>query len=150
MDNKKYDDLLHLQSVLDIDIAGKDIILRLDLDVPLSNYVPLPADSQLGTHNDLEKSQGTKETKGGKTTKSGKGGKEEPPVVHKPDEPWKRREILNHALVKRAAHELRYLQQERMANRIWVVGNLAEKSGRIKPENSMRIIHNALQKTISD
>lgn len=110
MDRKKYDDLLHLESVLDIDVAGKDIIVRLDLDVPLSNYVAPPAESNMGTHNDLERSQGTKETKGAKTTKSGKGGKEEaPPVHHKPDEPWKRREILNHALVKRAAHELRYL-----------------------------------------
>jgi hypothetical protein len=40
MDRKEYDDLYHLESVLDIDVAGKDVILRLDLDVPLSNYVP--------------------------------------------------------------------------------------------------------------
>lgn len=38
MDRKKYDDLYHLESVLDIDVAGKDIIVRLDLDVPLSAY----------------------------------------------------------------------------------------------------------------
>ena len=40
MGPKEYDDLLHLESVLDIDIAGRDIIVRLDLDVPLSPYVP--------------------------------------------------------------------------------------------------------------
>jgi hypothetical protein len=56
MDRGKYDDLYHLESVLDIDVAGKDIILRLDLDVPLSPYVPPPADSQLGTVDDMTKS----------------------------------------------------------------------------------------------
>jgi hypothetical protein len=45
MDRKEYDDLYHLESVLDIDVAGKDIILRVDLDVPLSNYVPPPTES---------------------------------------------------------------------------------------------------------
>ena len=49
MDRKEYDDLYHLESVLDIDVAGKDIILRLDLDVPLSNYVQPPSESQMGT-----------------------------------------------------------------------------------------------------
>jgi hypothetical protein len=109
MDRAKYDDLYHLESVLDIDVAGKDIVVRLDLDVPLSNYIPLPVDSNQGTHDDMARSQGTKDTKGAKTNKSGKG--KEEPVVHQPkqDEPWKRREILNHNLVKRAANELRYL-----------------------------------------
>ena len=36
MNREEYDNLLHLESVLDIDIAGKDVIVRLDLDVPLS------------------------------------------------------------------------------------------------------------------
>ncbi len=77
MDRKEYDDLYHLESVLDIDVAGKDIILRLDLDVPLSNYVPPPSESQMGTYEDISKSQGTKDTKG-TTRKSGKGtGKED-------------------------------------------------------------------------
>lgn len=40
MDAKQYDDLLHLESVLDIDVAGKDLLVRLDLDVPLSAYTP--------------------------------------------------------------------------------------------------------------
>jgi len=56
MDRAKYDDLYHLGSVLDIDVAGKDIIVRLDLDVPLSNYVPVPAESHMGSHHDLDKS----------------------------------------------------------------------------------------------
>jgi hypothetical protein len=36
MDDKKYDELLHLESVLDIEVGGKDLVVRLDLDVPLS------------------------------------------------------------------------------------------------------------------
>ena len=40
MDETQYDELYRLESILDIDISGKDVILRLDLDVPLSQYVP--------------------------------------------------------------------------------------------------------------
>lgn len=64
------------------------------------------------------------------------------------DEPWRKRDILDHTLIKRAANELKYLQQERGANRLWVLGNLADRTGRVKPENSMRIVHNALSKHI--
>ena len=39
---------------------------------------------------------------------------------------------------------------ERMANRVFVIGNLGEKTGRIKGENSMRIIQNQLQQHIHD
>jgi hypothetical protein len=38
MSEAKYDELLHLESVLDIEVGGKDLIVRLDLDVPLSAY----------------------------------------------------------------------------------------------------------------
>ena len=153
MDRKEYDDLYHLESVLDIDVAGKDIILRLDLDVPLSNYVAPPSESQMGTYDEISKSQGTKETKG-TTRKSGKGtGKDDPSEAEKSkrkDEPWRNREILDHTLIKRAANELRYLTQERAVNRTWVVGNLADRAGKSKPENSMRIIQNSLQKQLAD
>lgn len=35
-------------------------------------------------------------------------------------------------------------------NRTWVVGNLADRAGKAKPENSMRIIQNSLQKQLAD
>ena len=38
MDENQYDWLYRLESVLDIDISGKDLLIRLDLDVPLSAY----------------------------------------------------------------------------------------------------------------
>ena len=37
-----------------------------------------------------------------------------------------------------------------MANRTFVIANLADKAGRIKPENSMKILYHALSKQISD
>ena len=46
MDAAQYDELYRLESVLDSDFSGKDVILRLDLDVPLSPYVPPPPQPQ--------------------------------------------------------------------------------------------------------
>lgn len=109
MDAKQFDDLLHLESVLDIDIAGKDLIVRLDLDVPLSEYVAPPVDS-LGASgqptDEALKSNGSKSALGGK-----KGGKNQEAASTKPtaNEPWRKREILDHTLIKRGVHELRYL-----------------------------------------
>lgn len=40
MDVDQYDELHRLESILDVDISGKDLVMRLDLDVPLSPYVP--------------------------------------------------------------------------------------------------------------
>ena len=42
MNEEKYDELNRLESILDIDISGKDLVLRLDLDVPLSAYIAPP------------------------------------------------------------------------------------------------------------
>jgi len=147
MDRKEYNDLFHLESVLDIDVAGKDIILRVDLDVPLSGYVPPPSESQMNTYDDVSKSQNTKDNTKGTNRKSGKGtGKDEHDAEKskRRDEPWRGREILDHTFIKRAANELRYLTQERAVNRTWVLGNLADRAGKVKPENSLRIVHNAL------
>lgn len=107
----------------------------------------------MNTYDDASKSQ-TKENTKGTTRKSGKGtGKEDPAEAEKAkrkDEPWKGRDILDHTFIKRAANELRYLTQERAVNRTWVLGNLADRAGKVKPENSMKIIHNALQKQLAD
>ena len=47
MNEDAYDDLYRKESILDIDISGKDLILRLDLDVPLSEYVPPSEDKSI-------------------------------------------------------------------------------------------------------
>jgi hypothetical protein len=40
MDEEMYDELYRLESIYDTNISGRDIILRLDLDVPLTPYEP--------------------------------------------------------------------------------------------------------------
>ena len=40
LDEKQWDNYYRLESILDIDISGKDLLIRLDLDVPLSPYTP--------------------------------------------------------------------------------------------------------------
>lgn len=42
MDKSQYDVLNRKLSIYDIDIGSKDLILRLDLDVTLSKFVPPP------------------------------------------------------------------------------------------------------------
>lgn len=69
---------------------------------------------------------------------------EQPPV-----EPWKQRKIMDHSLIKRTGATLKYCQ-EHLAKRVFVMGNLAEKSGRVKMENSMQSIMGALQHEIND
>ena len=46
MDEDQYDELNRKESILDIDISGKDLILRLDLDIPLSPYTPPPPEEK--------------------------------------------------------------------------------------------------------
>ena len=84
--------------------------MRLDLDVPLSEYVAPPVDS-LGASgaqptDEAMKSNGSKSALGGK-----KGAKNQEAISAKPtaDEPWRKRDILDHTLIKRSVHELRYL-----------------------------------------
>ncbi len=52
MDSVQYDGLNRKESILDIDISGKDLILRLDLDVPLSPYTPPPPQTQNNTQEE--------------------------------------------------------------------------------------------------
>ena len=62
---------------------------------------------------------------------------------------WKQRQILDHSWVKKTVQELRMLM-ERQVNRVFIVGNLAEKTGRVKGENSLRIIQHELSQHIHD
>jgi len=42
MDADAFEKLNRKMSILDIDISELDVVLRMDLDVPLSAYSPLP------------------------------------------------------------------------------------------------------------
>jgi len=39
---------------------------------------------------------------------------------------------------------------EHLANRTFIMGNLGEKHGRIKPENSMKIVYNVIQQQLME
>ena len=62
---------------------------------------------------------------------------------------WKTRNILDHSWVEKTAQELR-MCMERMVNRVFVIGNMGERSGRMRGENSMKIIQQVLQQKIDD
>jgi 3-phosphoglycerate kinase len=59
------------------------------------------------------------------------------------EEPWRMRDILDHTLIKKATTEIRYCI-EHLANRTFILGNLGDKSGKIKLENSLKIVYNVL------
>lgn len=53
MDKNKWDELYRKKSILDIGCEGKNVLLRLDLDVPLSEYVS-PLDEEVKTKVDTK------------------------------------------------------------------------------------------------
>ena len=59
------------------------------------------------------------------------------------EDPWRKRDILDHTLIKKAVVDIRYCI-EHLANRTFIIGNLGEKHGKIKAENSMKIVYNVL------
>lgn len=42
MDDETFDTLNRKVSIMDIDFAEQDVILRADLDIPMSPFVPMP------------------------------------------------------------------------------------------------------------
>ena len=47
---------------------------------------------------------------------------------------------MDHSLIKKGIQEVRYII-EHIGNRTFIIGNLGEKCGKIKYENSMQIIY---------
>ena len=52
---------------------------------------------------------------------------------------WRGRQILDKAWLLPVVNQLRFCM-EKMANRVFVIGNLGEKYGRIMGQNSMKIV----------
>jgi len=75
IDNDLFDQYNRKVSVLDIEIAEQDLVLRADLDVPLSTYVPpAPLDEQFGSlisiqEDSVAKATSSRKVKGKKKTK---------------------------------------------------------------------------------
>lgn len=152
MDEKVYDKLNRKLSIYDIDVSSRDIILRLDLDVSLSPFVT-PPKGELLSHKSLEQAAGPS---AGPSVGSKQGIKKSELDSVASGSPlgeeegfWRHRQILDHTWVKGTVAELKMIM-ERMANRIFVIGNLGDRAGRIMGENSMRLIQHELQQHIQD
>lgn len=56
---------------------------------------------------------------------------------------------MDHNLIKKAMADIKY-SIEHLANRTFIIGNLGEKCGKIKTENSMKIIYNVLSQQMME
>jgi len=128
------------------------VVLRLDLDIPLSKFVEPPKIQEaasitgksvpgMGSEKNSTTNKDAKRSENGSTATISPLGEEE--------HFWKHRQILDHSWVKKTVFELR-LCMERMVNRVFVIGNLGERCGRPMGENSMKIVQHALQQHIDD
>jgi len=132
MDSDQYDCINRKLSFYDIDIGSKDLLLRLDLDVVLSKF-----DSSLIKKEDpasAMKSMDGKTSLGGGSKANAKISDIGSVVSISPlgdqEDYWKGRQILDHSWCKRTVAELRACM-DRMANRVFVIGNLGERHGKI-------------------
>lgn len=140
MDKDQYDCINRKLSIYDIELGSRDVILRLDLDILLTPFVP-PAPLK---HDVTSQKSLNPPPSAGKDSKLNARKSELDSVISASplgaeEEYWKQRQILDHSWVKKTVAEIR-MCMERMVNRIFIVGNLGEKSGKIKGENSMKII----------
>lgn len=151
MDALQYDAINRKLSIYDIELGARDLIMRLDLDVPLSKFVAPPKIQEVLSQGRSEAGPAGTSVKGSKL--NDKKSEVESQVSASPlgqeEDYWKTRTMLDHSWVKKTVKELKFCM-ERMANRVFVIGNLGEHSGRIRGENSMRIIQHALQQHIDD
>ena len=148
-------------SILDIDVGEQDIVLRSDLDVPLTPFAQLPpVEEEFKAYfeqQELEKTQSSSMARAkAKKKKNKKQLEEEAELLAAIEaarklraEPWKQRTIQCHKLVDRAALSVRYLQ-EHLAKRILLLGSIGEKEGRIAMHNSMKIIVDKLQQRVPE
>ena len=146
MDSNRYDEINRKLSIYDIELGARDIILRLDLDIPLSKFIEPPKINEIV--GGARSANGAVEVSVGKNSKgadklSDAGSQISSSPLGEEENFWKLRTVLDHSWVKKTVAELRYCM-EHNANRVLVIGNLGEKSGRIRGENSMRIIQNII------
>ena len=142
MNAEEYDNVNRKLSIFDVDIGSKDLILRLDLDVALSDFVaPKFTDTKSQDH--------LASMKGSTVQKSEMASVVSTSPLGDQEDYWKARTILDHSWVKRTVAELRMFM-EKMVNRVFVIGNLGEKHGKIMGQNSMKIIQAELQQHIHD
>lgn len=151
MDNARWDVINRKLSIYDIELGAKDIVLRLDLDVAMTPFVAPPKAVEVQSITGKSFAERASERSQQAPAKASDNVSNNTSVSPLGEEEnyWKARQILDHSWIKKTVAELR-LCMERMVNRVFVIGNLGEKSGRIRGENSMKIIQNALLQHIDD
>lgn len=156
MDAAAFEKLNRKVSVLDIDINDLDVVMRADLDVPLSPFTPLPPlEDEFKDYLEMleqEAASGNKK----KPKKSKKQLEEEAEMQQRyeqgkqaRDEPWKMRQIQDQRLLKRTEASVKALQ-EKQPKRIILLSSLGEKCGRVKMENSVRAYMGQLQSSLPE
>lgn len=117
MNEETFDCLNRKVSVLDIDLAETEVILRVDVDIPMQPFVPmLPIEEEFRAFFEAQ-AEATKESQKSKKKKKNKKQLEEEQeqlalleqAKKLRSEPWKQRQILDHKLIKRTTTVLKYL-----------------------------------------
>jgi 3-phosphoglycerate kinase len=155
MNTDAWDDLYRKYSILDIPCEGKNIVLRLDLDVPLSEYAPPIDDEDKEEENSKLNKSGVMSVRGDKTGRSkgkdtsrskttnktletGKSGKtkksemDDASVTGTQQIPVKKevdilttRTILDQTLIRKALPTIKHVI-DHLAVRTFIAGNLGE------------------------
>jgi hypothetical protein len=156
MDAEAFEKLNRKVSVLDLDINDCDVVVRADLDVPLSSFSALPPlDEEFKEF--LQQQEEEAQLSGKKKPKKSKKQLEEEAEMQARydagkqarEEPWKVRQIQDQKLIKRTEQSIKVLQ-EKQPKRIFLLSSLGEKCGRVKNENSVRALLPQLQSQIQD
>lgn len=115
MNDETFDTLNRKVSILDIDIADKEVILRADIDVPLNPFTPMPSiEEEFRAFFEAQA-----EGESGKSKKKKKNKKQLEEEAEQlmlleqakklRSEPWKQRQILDHKLIKRTSNIIKYV-----------------------------------------
>lgn len=165
MNKEKWDELYRKKSILDIGCEGKNVLLRLDLDVPLSEYVPPELESvheketKLGAkiadegmpestvRSEYMKSGMPSTSRKSRTEVENKNDKVSTYRHYNTQDILQTRQIIDSTKIKKSLPMIKYLM-ENLAIRTFVIGNLGEKSGKVKPENTMKFVWNAISNKI--
>ena len=114
MDEEIYDKLNRKLSVYDVELGSRDVILRLDLDIPLSKFIPPEKIQDLGSLKSAEHKAGP--SVGGESKIRDRMSDVNSVVSHSPlgeeVEYWKQRNILDHSWVKQTVAELKMIMEK--------------------------------------
>ena len=102
MDNTRWDVINRKLSIYDIELGSKDIVLRLDLDVPMSPFVAPPkvVEVQSITGKSLANASEKSKTEQAAKTHSDNVSTTSVSPLGEEEHYWKTRQILDHSWIK--------------------------------------------------